>query len=134
MFAVTITLGGCKTPAPGLIEPGQKPLTGEEIKELLVGSSVVGSTQDIYTGGAIFGSNYTIFYPSYGKFRGSLGYATDQGVWSVRGNIYCRTWDNWLDNEETCYRFYKKGNKVIKVALSGFIRVQTLKPGNPDNL
>ncbi len=127
-------LVGCKMPAPGviepgqkpltgdemtelllgkgLIEPGQKPLTGDEIKKLLVGNSFVGSTQ---SGGrsATIGLNYTVFYPSYDEIRGAAVIWTDQGVWSVRGNIYCSTWDHWFNNEEACYRVYKKGNKVF---------------------
>ena len=71
---------------------------------------------------------------TYGKMLGELSNgATDEGVWSVKDNMFCRIWTNWRIGE-ACKKVYKRGNQVLKLNPDGYINVQTLKPGNPENL
>ncbi len=127
LIAVVPVLDGSKAQPTVSIEPGDKLLTNEKIKELLTGNTVVGVSRNGY--------DYTVFYPAYGKMLGELSnLESDEGVWSVKDNMYCRAWNNWLYAEAHCSKVYKRGNQILKLHSDGYIAVQTLKPGNPENL
>ena len=126
LIAVLLVLDGSKAQPTVSIEPGDKLLINEQIKELLTGNTVVGERKGRY---------YTVFYPTYGKMLGELSsLESDEGVWFVKDNLYCRAWNNWLDGEERCSKVYKRGDLILKLDSDGYILVQTLRPGNPENL
>ena len=127
VLAVAPVFIGSKAQQSVAIQPGDKLLTNEQMKKLFVGNSFAGQSKNNYY--------YTIFYPTYGKVLGELSSGTsDEGVWYVKNNKYCMTWNNWRDNSETCFQVYKKGSQILKLQPDGSILVQTLKPGNPENL
>ena len=126
VLAVIPVLVGSKAQQKISIEPGDKQLTNEQIKELLLGNSVDGQSRE--------GHYYTFFFPTYGKMLGEISNgATDEGGWSVKDNMLCRTWNNWRTGE-LCKKVYTRGNQILLLYSSGRIAVQTLRPGNPENL
>ena len=83
---------GCAPTVQGEQKP-QSPLTGEEIKQRILGNSVSGTTRD---------GPYTVHFPDYGEVLGvrSFNYK-DRGTWQVKGDQMCIHWDNWWGNAVT---------------------------------
>ena len=91
------------------------PLRTEQIKAALINNSVTGISPDS-------GFSFTVFYPAYGKLEGEAGLwglYQDEGTWSVKDDIYCARWQNWLENAERCYRVDLDGDAVYWVTLDG---------------
>lgn len=81
-----------------------RPLTGEEIKELLDGAVMAGVTSR----GA---RDYTVHYRANGtaEFLMPHNNKRDSGKWTVQGHQYCRQW-NWLDQgRHRCFNMYHEG-------------------------
>ncbi|VAW53350.1 hypothetical protein MNBD_GAMMA06-384 [hydrothermal vent metagenome] len=94
------------------------PLRTEEIKTALIKNSVTGISPDS-------DFSFTVSYPEYGKLTGEAGpwgLYQDEGSWSVKDDIYCARWNQWLDNVERCYRVYVDGDAIFWVTLDGVLQ------------
>ena len=94
------------------------PLRTEQIKAALINHSVTGVSPGS-------GFSFTVFYPAYGKLEGEAGLwglYQDEGTWSVKDDIYCARWQNWLENAERCYRVYLDKDAVYWVTLDGILQ------------
>lgn len=119
--------------AAGYASPGQSEeqsksrLTGEEIKEKIIGNSVSGPTKD---------GPYTVHFPGYGQVQGvrSSNYK-DRGTWRVQDDLMCIRWDNWWGNAERCWDVFLTGNTVTWIRPDGsFSDSAELVEGNPAGL
>lgn len=101
---------GCAPTVQGEQKP-QSPLTGEEIKQRVLGNSVSGTTRD---------GPYTVYFPDYGEVLGvrSFNYK-DRGTWQVKGDMMCIHWDNWWGNVERCWDIFLKGRKITWIQPNG---------------
>jgi hypothetical protein len=119
---------------------GLEPMRPSEVKAFVANRTFSGVYEEDTT--------WTIYHDSVGNMRGSAtwsgtwsgGSDTDKGRWSVAedGRI-CRTWDEWLEDQEECWLLYNDGSKVNLVRVSGKAGSQTsdsftVREGNPDNL
>ncbi len=93
-------------------------LSSEEIKATLIKNSVTGISPEN-------GFLFTVFYPEYGKLKGEAGLwglYQDEGIWSVKDDIYCARWNQWLNNVERCYRVYIDADTIFWVTLDGILQ------------
>jgi hypothetical protein len=104
-----------------------QPLSGSEIRAMLIGNSVVGETRM---------GPLTVYFPSYGEMRGLRSFHyRDDGTWRVTEDGFCGEWNNWLGTMARCWRAYRSGDALSleKVDDSQQVTIE-LVPGNPANL
>ena len=85
----------------------EKELTAEEVKELYYGTrlhTVLDSGASVY-----------VDYNSDGTMSGetSHGYV-DEGVWNIKGNLYCSEWNTWRENNVECFKIFHLGDGWYK--------------------
>ena len=89
---------GAAAPASGAA--GGEPLSGERIRELIVGNTLIGP---------YYGRPYDFSYAPGGEIYASTGTGTDSGRWRIRdGNVYCHEWTTLFGGTERCYRWYEE--------------------------
>ena len=128
---LAVLLGGCGMfGPPKTVGPA---LTGEQIKELLVGNTIQGPLS-IYV--------YDWYYTQDGKVRGDVGLMDkDSGTWLVKGTgTYCHQWMKFFHGAQRCYEWYKLEQsshylmESLEPAIYEDIEVSEIIEGNPYNL
>ena len=122
-----VVLGGCAGSARN--KPEGPPLTGVEIKNLIVGNTVKG---------AVGAESFTFYYQAPVSVSGVIGVQgdNDSGTWKIEGdNTYCHEWDVFFDGVQRCYKWYKTDRGYVLENVDAF-RVQPLvvygiEQGNP---
>jgi len=110
-------------------KPEGEPLSGDEIKTLIIGNTV---------DGAIGAQSFSYYYKSSVSVSGTIGMNgdDDSGTWNIKDNdIYCNEWDSFFDGVQRCYKWYKTERGYILENVDAF-RTQPLvifgiKKGNP---
>ena len=101
-LAAALLVSACGGGDP--IARGEAPLNAEEMKQVLVGNSVVGDNWD---------GPFTVYFPVYGEIRGlRASHYTDTGSWRADEDSFCATWDNWWGSVERCWGIYLQGDTV----------------------
>jgi len=99
---ISIGLAACAS-SPGM-SGSAVPLTGDEIRGLLVGNSIIGKNWD---------GPYTVYFPTYGEMRGlRSSHYKDQGTWYVVEDAICGEWENWWGSVERCWGIYLEGDTI----------------------
>jgi hypothetical protein len=137
IFTTLITAAGCVTTqdsgqTPTTVGEPPKTLTGDEIKSLISGRTVVGRTSD--------GFDIKAYNTPDGKIsatseQGGKTYRSD-GTWEIQGNTVCAKWAN-KDWKPACSALTKNGETyLIKPTSSGVSPIPAAKyvDGNPYNL
>ena len=128
--AVLLFLTACKTTEQSLKDAGHKPLTADQIKQVFVGNTFIGTSGR--TGNAFEG-----VYEKNGTVRVVTSNGRkDSGTWrTTKDNTLCTKY-TWLrGGTEVCRRYYKVGNEIQSVRLDGTpsSRFKVIK-GNPKGL
>ena len=102
------------------------PLSGEELKTLIVGNTFEGGYQ---------AKQLVIVFYANGRLRGSLGLTgSDGGTWKIEGDDYCQHWNRYFSASEGCYAWYPRGDGYVLRSVSAF-RTQDItgkiKKGKP---
>lgn len=135
----TITLTACQQgpTEEQMAKQGLEPLTGSEIRKVIVGNTT-------YETGTSNGTawEWAGHYMKGGKARGrawwSGGQNEGRGTWRIDGNLWCTEWgpQEWGNGDENCQKLYKEGNQLRYVVVDGpgDNGTATLKGGNPHDL
>ena len=76
-----------------------KPLSGPELRELIVGNTVIGP---------LGARQYDFSYDPDGRLYGSVGIDTDSGTWSIADDgTYCHEWTLILGSTLRCYKWFR---------------------------
>ena len=120
-----------------MAKQGKDPLSGPEIRELMVGNTM-------YVTGTSSGTpfEWAGMYMEGGSASGrawwSGGQEEGQGSWRIKGNLWCTEWDveEWGNGGENCHKLYKDGNQVTYVVVDGPGDNGTakIKQGDPHDL
>lgn len=83
------------------LSAAEGPLSGDQIRSLIVGNTVVGP---------VHGKLYDLSFLASGEAIGDTAGNTDAGTWRIRdGNVYCHEWSTFFGGYERCYRWYDSG-------------------------
>lgn len=123
-LAAFLMISGC---GGDPIARGDAPLNSEEMKQALVGNSVVGDNWD---------GPFVVYFPVYGEIRGlRASHYKDVGTWRGEEDAFCAAWDNWWGSVERCWGIYLEGDKVSWIrADSDTPDVARIVEGNPYGL
>ena len=120
-------LGGCA--GNTLDEPEGAPLSGAEIKKLIVGNTV---------NGAVGAESFSFYYQAPVSVSGVIGVqgGNDSGTWKIVGeDTYCNEWDSFFDGVERCYQWYRTERGYILENVDAFhqrpLIVYDIQRGNP---
>ena len=125
-----ITAAGCAGAGSGESQMQGPPLSGEEIRKLIVGNTVKGP---------IGAQPYSFYYFPDGKVSGVIGDDDDDsGTWQIKnGDVFCFTWIDFFDGTQECYQWYRDGSRYTMVSVeadrSSDIPVWSIEQGNPLN-
>jgi hypothetical protein len=101
-LAASLILTACGGGGP--IARGEAPLNAEEMKQALVGNSVVGANWD---------GPFVVYFPVYGEIRGlRAAHYKDVGTWRGEEDAFCADWDNWWGSVERCWGIYLEGDTI----------------------
>ena len=110
-------------------KPEGAPLSGDEIKTLIIGNTV---------DGAIGAQSFTYYYKSSVSVSGTIGMNgdDDDGTWNIKNNdIYCNEWNSFFDGVQRCYKWYKTERGYILENVDAFrtqpLVIYGIKEGNP---
>lgn len=120
--SLCLVIAGCAAPKPPVAGEGFERMSGQEIMSALVGNSLDGADKD---------GDYVIYYASDSAMRIAYHGRTDEGVWRIDGNKYCRQWSHFGKGKERCVRFFRKGNQINWVRKGKVTDRTVLVPGNP---
>lgn len=85
--------------AAGAAGAQDSPLTGDRIRELIVGNTVIGPFR---------ARLYDFSYTAEGEVYGGIGVDVDSGTWRIEGdNTYCHEWFTHFGGVERCYQWYR---------------------------
>ena len=111
VLSTFFTLSGCDI---ALMRPPPPPLgtqlTGDEVKSLFTGSSLVRNEDEV--------PPLVVFFGEDGELKGlrSNKY-TDTGTWRIDGDSVCGAWKNWYGTLSRCWEVYRSGdNFTLKQA------------------
>jgi hypothetical protein len=77
------------------------PMTGEQVRALLVGNTVSGPW---------YAEPYDFSYTREGRVYGTIGANTGNGTWRIRdGDRYCHEWSEFFEATEKCYQWHDLG-------------------------
>lgn len=109
---------------------GARRLVGAELRSALSGNTLVRETPQLRTAIAIApdGRQAIILSPTNGQV------ATDRGQIRFASDRACSRWERIFQGRELCYAYFRTGDEVIAVDLSGFLapvryRIQPGLPG-----
>ncbi len=91
-----------------------KPLSGEEIRQLVTGKRIYLSTP--------LGGELPLYYQPNGSVNGSgeaIGLGRffaprDSGRWFITGNRLCQQFEKWYDGQRLCFTVTDLGNNRIR--------------------
>ena len=123
--------------ADQMSEQGREPMSGKELRQTMVGNTLY---QTGYTQSTKW--QWAGYYAPGGEARGrawwSGGKNEGTGTWEIEGNRWCTEWsvDEWGEGERNCMHFFRSGDKIDYVIVSGPTDngTSTLKQGNPHDL
>lgn len=99
------SLAGCGTTEKAMQEKGVTPLSGTELRELLVGSTMnYRNTNGIVS---------TVNFRADGSAAVSWASGSDIGTWRIAGNTFCSKWNEVRSGQERCSRSYRDGEKYV---------------------
>ena len=106
----------------------REPLSGEEIRSLIIGNSITGTPQSQ--------GPFTMYVPAEGEMRGLRGHNyRDSGTWRVTENEICVKWRKWWAAAERCWQVFVDGDKVSWIRADGRLSDSArLVKGNPEEL
>lgn len=93
-------------------------LTGPELRVLLTGTMVQGTTDGLNDVFVTFGADGTMRGRAVALFLEQ----EDKGTWRVVGNTVCMTWSTWADSEETCLEVQDRGDSYESYTADGSVR------------
>ena len=130
-----MAVAGCQTADPMAQE---KALAADGWQRLGKAEMLAATIDTTHTGTTGDGRSWTVYYTPDGIMRGSVGNETDAGTYSVSDTgVYCRSWTSLAKGREGCANFYRRGNEMKAVKVSGEINVEkpwTVEPGNTRSL
>ena len=110
----------------GSLAASEGPLTGQEIRDLIVGNTVIGP---------INARQYDFSYKSDGGVYGDIGVSGDRGSYTISDDgVYCHEWFRHFDATRRCYQWYRaqSGRYVLRNIDTYRVRnidVWRIKPG-----
>ena len=138
VLGAALLLAACQTPAEkmalkrqGLMADGWQPLDQAGAKEVLNGTTHTATLGN--------GLEWNGYYEPDGTMRGSLSNGdTNSGIYRIaEDGTFCRRWSKWRDGKEGCARFFRRGNEINSIRVSGAYNDDgswTFEPGNTRNL
>lgn len=127
MFACVLTLGlaACAAPQKKSELDGFKKMKGADIAASLVGNSLDGEDDD---------GEYVIFYDTPSTMKINYQGRSENGIWRIKGDRYCRKWETFGKGKERCVYFYRSGDKINWVRKGKIRDRSVLLAGNPARL
>ncbi len=109
-------LAGCETAEQKLIAAGKTPMSAPEIQRLWASGNTVRGAHETWT-------EFTVRnFPdgtSTINWTSVSGTGSDTGIWRVKGDKYCKKWDNIWDGDERCWTIYKIGDNKYQSFTGG---------------
>lgn len=96
-----------------------RPLTGDEIRKMLVGKKVFARAGN---------GNLTDFYMNADQTaRVSIGNLNDEGTWRMTETGYCATWKQIRQGQERCFTVVRRGSTLYVLNPDGSTSVEILR-------
>ncbi|MGZ2487231.1 hypothetical protein ACVITL_005816 [Rhizobium pisi] len=105
-FSILLVLSGAAVAAGTM--------TGKELTALLGEGKVItlGGPKEGYSGELMLAKDGT----GHGEAKTSDGKVIKiDGTWHIKGNKFCRTWEELNDGKEVCETWNKAGDKAVRV-------------------
>ena len=126
-LSLVVLISSCASTEIKTVGP---PLTGDEVRKLIVGNTVQGPMGR---------EPYDWYYQADGQVTGVIGAADDDsGTWLIKGsNVYCHEWDQYFDGVQHCYEWYKENltghylMRNVDADRTSDIEVWKVRQGNP---
>lgn len=138
VLGAALLLAACQTPAERMAEKrhtlmaeGWQPLDQAGVQEVLHDATHTATVGN--------GLEWNGYYEPDGTMRGSLSDGeTDSGTYTIsEDGTYCRAWSKWRDGKEGCAKFFRRGNELNSIRVSGSYNDDgswSFAPGNTRNL
>lgn len=110
----------------------EQKLTGSELRDLLTGTMVQGTTDGLNDVFVTFGADGTM----QGRAVALFLEQEDKGTWRVVDNTVCLTWSTWADSEENCLEVEDRGDSYESYTADGSVSstFRVNDEGNPDTI
>ena len=121
-----VALGACQGPLiteDAYFDDPPAPLTGEQIKQGVLGNSIVSDAPS---------GPFRVYFPDEERVLGRHSrHYHDEGAWRVTEQGICLRWNNWWGNVERCFEIVRDGDVITWIDPYGdAVSDVTLVPGN----
>ena len=117
VWAGLLLLAYAATPSPSWAQgaasdtEGNRPLTGEEVRELISGNTLKGGWR---------ARPYEFDYKPDGTVYGTIWTSPDRGKWYIDGDKFCQRWVEFFGGDRRCYQWYRAGDRFLLKNVDSF--------------